>query len=107
MTADEIRALRKRRGLTRAALARQVGVLPADVAGWELGQRFPTKKAAARLAELVAHGEVQRDSAAVTPWARLADPSVWALVRKLLAHRELLERAQAMAEAYADPKDRA
>lgn len=41
ITGDEIRAARKRAGLSQAALAKRVGVVQRTVGGWERGENTP------------------------------------------------------------------
>lgn len=47
------REIRRRAGLTQAAVGRVVGVGQATVAAWETGRRVPGAAHAARLAELL------------------------------------------------------
>lgn len=49
MTADEIRALRARLGLTQVEFAHALGVTPATVSRWENGTAAPSKLALAML----------------------------------------------------------
>lgn len=52
MTADEIRALRDRLGMTQTALAYHLGVTVDTVRKYEQGQRSPSSRIAAILSEL-------------------------------------------------------
>ncbi len=47
----------------------------------------------------------RRKGAPASPLHALADPELWRLVRKLLAHPELRSAAQKLAESYLDPAD--
>ncbi len=111
VTPDEIRRLRDKLGCTMSELAQAVGVPVGLVVDWESGEKFPTKKAVAALTRLERGG---RDalSQAGTPrriegdvWARLAEPELWKLVRKLLAHPRFLDEARDLAQKYPDPAD--
>lgn len=109
MTSDEIRALRLELKCTARELAVTLGLEPGEVAAWEQGGTFPTKKMIAKL-ELLRHQgpeaivrKKKRDAAVLPGTARLADPEFWQLVRKLLEHPELLSKAQSLAASYPDP----
>jgi transcriptional regulator with XRE-family HTH domain len=106
MTAEQIKALRERLHLARRDLAKALGVDPADVAAWESGERFPTRKHVASMGELDGAGAPRASpdrGADLGAYAVLADPLVWAIVRKLLAHPELREKAAELAARYPDP----
>jgi len=53
MTANEIKGLRARLGLTQAALARRLRVQAVTVARWEQGTRAPDEVNRRRLANIV------------------------------------------------------
>ena len=53
MTGTEVRQIRKRLGLTQAALAEQIGVTASSVARWEQGV-IGIRESAARLLQLLA-----------------------------------------------------
>jgi len=109
VTSEEIRALRLELKCTARELAITLGLEPGEVAAWEQGASFPTKKMIAKLAQLRQQGpeaivrKKKRDSAMLPGTARLADPDFWQLVRKLLEHPELLSKAQSLAANYPDP----
>lgn len=50
---DQIRAARKARGMTQAALANAVGVTQGALTKWELGQNEPSLDKLARLSEVL------------------------------------------------------
>lgn len=109
MEAADIRALRRRLGLTMAQLAEKVGVAQSDVTAWELGEKFPTKAHVQKLRALesapAADGKPspKLDGALWAPF--LTSPEFGALLRKLLFHPELRAKAQELAAAYRDPGD--
>ena len=112
MHADELRALRKELGCTARELAETLGVEADTVVAWERGEAFPTKRFVEALRELAAKGPEAvrrrpklRAARAKTPLELLADPELWRLVRKLLVHTELRQRALDLASTYADPDD--
>lgn len=112
MEADEIRALRKRLGLTMGKLAEMLGVPQATVIQWEHAERFPTKADVAKLetlareegATLAKHGTAEAAQSIFAPF--LAEGDLWVLFRKLLFHPELRKRALDLAASYEDPADR-
>jgi transcriptional regulator with XRE-family HTH domain len=59
-----IRELREERGETRAQLAKTLGVMPNDVAEWELGRAAPT---ISRLRALTEHFAVRDDEIELRP----------------------------------------
>lgn len=108
MFAEDIKALRQELSCSTRELAVAVGVEQAVVLAWEKGESFPTKKHAERLAALRAEGKgaivrVPRRGAPATPMAALADPALWTLLRKLIAHPELRKATEQLAATYDDP----
>jgi len=109
VTSDEIRALRLELKCTARELAVTLGLEPGEVAAWEQGETFPTKKMIARLAQIRQQGpeaivrKKKRAPVRLPGTARLADPEFWQLVRKLLEHPELLSQALLLAANYPDP----
>ncbi len=109
MEADEIRALRKRLGLTMGQLGEKLGVPQATVIQWEHGERFPTKAHVAKLEALAREESVKPARAEETasiyaPF--LAEDGLWVLLRKLLFHPELRKRVLDLAASYDDPARR-
>jgi transcriptional regulator with XRE-family HTH domain len=109
LEADDIRALRKRLGLSMGQLGEKLGVPQALIIQWEHGDGFPTKAHVARL-EKLARGEdplAGKRSRKATPGSFyapiLADESFAVLLRKLLFHEELRARALELAAEYDDP----
>ncbi len=76
---------------------------------WEAGEQFPTKKHCQSLRALKEKGPsaVPRRTRADRkgPYQVLEDPGFWAVVRKLLAHRQLRDEVLRIAAAYSDPED--
>jgi transcriptional regulator with XRE-family HTH domain len=110
MLAEEIKALRQELSCSTRELAVAVGVEQATVLAWEKGESFPTKKHAERLAAVRAQGKsaivrISRRGAPATPMAALADPELWTLLRKLIAHPELRKAADQLAATYDDPAE--
>jgi transcriptional regulator with XRE-family HTH domain len=110
LEAGEIRALRVRLKLTMAQLGEKLGVSQSTVTQWELGERFPTKVHVGKLRALEKEQEstvknAPRDEDAL--WAPfLGTPEFASLLRKLLFHPALRQRALELAAAYADPAAR-
>ncbi len=106
---DDIKALRSTLGCTARELADALGVEQKAVLAWESGELFPTKRLVDKMAALGAAGpsSVPRRAkgAAPPPLRVLADPSLWALVRKLIAHKKLRDEVSRLAEGYSDPAD--
>jgi DNA-binding transcriptional regulator YiaG len=108
--ADDIKALRKELRCTPQELADALGVTAKVVMAWEQEEMFPTKQYVDKMNALrgLGEGAVPKKrrgrKVAQTPMQVLADPELWRLVRKLLAHDELREQAQKLAQAYPDPE---
>lgn len=110
MTPEAIRALRKRLRCTMQELAATLELEPKTVMAWEDAEMFPTKRLIERMSELDARGpeaivrKGRRRAQGATPMAALADPEVWRLIRKLLAHKELRQQVSELAERFDDPE---
>lgn len=108
---EEIQKLRKELACTARELATTLGVDPKEVAGWESGELFPTKRYVEAMAGLRERGpsSIARaprgKAAAKTGSARLADPALWLVVRKLLENPPLFEQVLKLAEKYPDPAE--
>lgn len=111
MSPDEVRALRKSLACSSKELAATLGAPAEEVAAWERGERFPTKRWVDALRALGERGPsaVLRAAKRAAPAAAraapepLADPAFWALFRKLLAHADLRREVLSLAERYPDP----
>jgi hypothetical protein len=107
MSPEDIKALRRELSCTARELAAALEVDADTVLAWERSDLFPTKRHIGMMDELRRKGPAavprKRKKAAALP--PLADPAFWRLFRKLLAHRDLREAAEALAEAYPDPVD--
>jgi DNA-binding XRE family transcriptional regulator len=111
VTPDEVRALRKELGCTVRELATALDIDDKTVFAWEKGDLFPTKRYVDRMQALRDKGpdafpRRRQRKAPADPMARLDDPRLWQLVRKLLAHPELFDQVTRMAESYDDPAPR-
>lgn len=110
VTPDDIRALRVRLRCTMQELAATLQVPPRTVIEWEDAELFPTKTSIERMRALDESGPVavlrkgRRRLSATSPMAALAEPEVWRLFRKLLAHPELRQRVSELAADYAEPE---
>lgn len=102
MNAEEIRRLRARKGWSQRQLAAAMKVEPSTIAGWEAGEMFPTRKHLAALRQLEQQADAQRSSGDRVH-ELLADPGFWRIVRKLLAHRELKDKVEKLADGWPDP----
>lgn len=113
MSPDQIKALRKELGCTARELGAALGVDQQTVLAWEREELFPTKRLCDAMAELRAKGPAaiprkpRRKGAPQTPMAALADPEVWRLLRKLVAHADLRAAVEELAEGYQDPAEEA
>jgi transcriptional regulator with XRE-family HTH domain len=110
MTPEEIRALRQELSCTARELATALGVEQETVLAWERAALFPTKRYVTRMEELRRLGPsaIARSSkraAPLSPLHALADPDLWRLFRKLLAHPELRRATEKLAETYSDPAE--
>lgn len=104
---DEIKAVRKDLSCTAKELAAALGVEQATVLSWEKGELFPTKVYVDKMQALRAKGPaaIPKKAKGDAPMKVLADPSLWELMRKLLAHKKLRDEVVKLAAPYADPKD--
>ena len=117
MSPEEIKQLRKDLNLSARELATSIKAETEDVWAWETGERFPTKRFITRMLALRKSGAPKPASAAAPKpvnakasapadtagLARLADPELWTLVRKLAHHPALFDRVVALAQQYPDP----
>lgn len=107
MTPDDVKALRKATGLTQRDLAEALTLDVALVRDWEKGDRFPTKAHCEAMEALRAKPPVRKSPLKKqrSPMQVLADPELFTLLRKLLAHGALREAALELASKYPDPLD--
>src|SRR3954471_11190835 len=109
MKGDAIKSLRKDLGCTARELAGALGLEQETVLAWERGDLFPTKQFVDRMEAIREAGPSavprRKRGAPVSPLHALADPELWRLLRKLIAHPALRDAASKLAEAYADPAD--
>jgi transcriptional regulator with XRE-family HTH domain len=108
---DELKELRKELACTAKELAGALGLEQATVLAWEKGELFPTKQWIDKMEALRAKGKgaiprkARGPAQAQDPMKVLADPALWGLVRKLVAHKKLRDEVQKLAEPYADPAE--
>lgn len=109
MAPEEIKALRTELKCTAKELAGALGIEQATVMAWESGELFPTKKHCDQMAALREKGPSaipkKAKGASPSPQKMLADPSVWELLRKILAHKKLRDEVTKLAATYTDPAD--
>ena len=107
MTPDEIKALRKELTCTAKELAGALGIEQATVLAWEKGDLFPTKAFVDKMVQLRSRGpaSIPKKAKGAEPMKVLADPALWALVRKLVAHKKLRDEVVKLAAPYDDPAD--
>ena len=105
MTPDEIKALRKELSCTAKELAQALGIEQATVLAWEKGDLFPTKAFVDKMNDLRARGPsaIPKKAKGADPMKVLADPALWALLRKIVAHKKLRDEVTKLATAYEDP----
>jgi transcriptional regulator with XRE-family HTH domain len=109
---EELKQLRKELSCTAKELAATLGVDAKELAAWEAGELFPTKRYVGELEALRKKGPAAifrqpkgKAAAAKVGMARLADAKFWELVRKLAEHPALFDQTAKLAEAYADPAE--
>lgn len=107
MTPDEIKGLRKDLACTAKELAQALGIEQTTVLAWEKGDLFPTKVYVDKMEALRTRGPaaIPKKAKGDAPMKVLADPALWELMRKLVAHKKLRDEVVKLAAAYADPKD--
>lgn len=109
MTPEDIKALRTELSCTARELAAALGLEQDAVLAWERGDLFPTKRLVGKMEELRKQGPAsiprKKKGAPASPHALLADPTLWRLLRKLIAHPDLRTAVSKLAEPYADPAE--
>lgn len=109
MTPDELKALRAELKCTARELGAALDVEQAIVLKWEAGELFPTKKHVDMMTALREKGPsaIPRKArgAQPSPMRLLADPALWELLRKLVAHKKLRDEVTKLAAAYPDPAE--
>lgn len=109
MSPDDIKQLRKELNCTARDLANALKTDQKEVMAWEAGELFPTKRFVVLMEQLRKQGPSAIPKAPrgkptkKTGVARLDDPKLWEVVRKLLEHPALFEQVAKLAEAYSDP----
>lgn len=110
MSPEAIKALRQELSCTARELAAALGIEQDVVLSWERGETFPTKRWVDRMEQLRKQGPAaiprrKKAPAAASPMQALADPELWRLFRKLVAHPALRSAAAKLAEDYPDPTE--
>lgn len=111
MSPEEITALRKELQCTARELAAALGEDQQTVLAWERGELFPTKRFVTQMEELRKKGPSaivrNKKGAQKSPMQRLADPELWKLIRKIIAHADLYAAVSKLCADYEDPADNA
>ena len=108
---DEIKKLRQTLRCTPRELGEALGVDAKTVMAWEQDDQFPTKRYVDAMDQLREEGpgavpRLRRGGRSNPPLMQLLnDPELWRLFRKMLAHKELRDKAAKLAESYDDPSD--
>ena len=110
MTPADIKTLRKELSCTARELGAALGVEQDSILAWERGEFFPTKKYVDKMEEIRRAGPSaiprrKRSGREESTAQTLANPEIWRLFRKLLAHAELRSAALKLSEAYPDPAE--
>jgi transcriptional regulator with XRE-family HTH domain len=109
MDGDAIKALRRELGCTARELANALGLEQETVLAWERGELFPTKQYVEKMEAFRTKGPSaipkKKRSAPASPMAALAEPEIWRLFRKILAHADLRDRIKKLADEYDDPAE--
>lgn len=109
MSPEEIKELRTTLQCTTRELGEAVGVDQKTIIEWEAGRLFPTKKFVDRMLAVKEKGPSaipkKARGAAPSPMRVLADPALWEIVRKLVAHKRLRDEVAKLAATYADPAE--
>jgi transcriptional regulator with XRE-family HTH domain len=110
VTAEEIKSLRRELSCSAKELAAALGLEQATVLGWERGELFPTRQYVEAMGALREKGPAAiprkaKGKQGEPPIKVLADPQLWVLVRKLVAHKPLRDEVKKLAEGYSDPAD--
>jgi transcriptional regulator with XRE-family HTH domain len=111
---EEIKQLRKELKLSARQLATALKTEAEDVWAWESGEQFPTKRFVTRMQAMLKKGAPKANavqapstnspsSKSPAGMAKLADPQLWQVIRKLVAHPELFTSVVKLAEQYDDP----
>jgi transcriptional regulator with XRE-family HTH domain len=105
MSPDEIKALRRRLGMTARALAEALRVDVDLVTDWERAVRFPTRRHVSAMSQLqLSPALPAQDQPNALP-AVLQEPRLWALVGKLAANPELAQAVYELADRYPSTSD--
>jgi transcriptional regulator with XRE-family HTH domain len=110
---EEIKQLRQDLKLSARELASAIRAEAEDVWAWENGERFPTKRFVSRMLALrkksgvSVQAQAEPRAPATTSGQEsmrgLADPVLWQIVRKLLAHPALFADVTELAKRFTDP----
>jgi transcriptional regulator with XRE-family HTH domain len=109
LSPDDIKALRTTLQCTTRELGDAIGVDQKTVISWESAQLFPTKKFVDRMLALKEKGPSAVPKKArgkePPPLRVLADPSLWEVLRKIVAHKKLRDDVIKLAQSYDDPAE--
>lgn len=110
MLPEDIKQLRETLGCTARELAETLKIEQKTVLAWEDGELFPTKRHVSMMERLAKQGpkgivRKPRGKKRAKDMARLADPKLWEVVRKLIAYPDLFNRVVDIAADLPDPGD--
>lgn len=110
MSPEDIKALRQELSCTARELAAALSIEQETVLAWERAELFPTKRHVGMMEELRKKGpsavpRKRRKGATPSVQQSLADPALWLLLRKLLAHPDLRAATEKLAASYPDPAE--
>jgi len=106
---QDIKKLREELSCTARELADTLKIDQLTVLAWEKGDLFPTRRFVKQMQALRKQGSdsivrIRRGrSRKKTGMARLDDPKLWELVRKLVEHPELFDQVVKLADHFEDP----
>ncbi len=108
MSPEALKALRGELKCTARELADALGLEQKTVLEWERGELYPTKQWVLKMEALRTKGpsaipRTSRKKSARSGVDLLADETLWAVVRKLLAHPALFAAVKKLADGYDDP----
>ena len=110
MLPEDIKALRAELSCTARDLADTLGLDQKTILAWEDGELFPTKRHVTMMNRLRQAGpkaiqRKPRGKKKAKDMARLADPELWLLMRKLVAYPDLFNQVTKLAAELPDPAD--
>lgn len=105
---QDVKKLREELDCTARELADTLKLDQLTVLAWEKGDLFPTRRFVRQMEALRKQGpdsivRIRRGKSKKTGMARLDDPRLWEVVRKLVEHPTLFDQVVKLADGYEDP----